>query len=139
MKNRMSKSMLVCFLVFSSHILFGQNTLPSCVITAPHNNAYFMESSDITIHVYASDLGGSFTGGNITKVELFVDDSKLGETSTESSNTYTFLWSEVAAGTYRISAKATDNEDAVFTSAGVIITVGSSEVKSLGLSAGRGK
>ncbi len=139
MKKILSKSLLTISILFSTMILGAQNTPPSCVITAPHCNAYFMEGTDITIRAYASDLGGTFTGGQVTKVEFLIDDVKIGDTSEATSNTFTYIWTEVTAGTYRITARATDNEDAVFTSAGVIITVGSAEVQSIGISAGRGK
>ncbi|MFC2129415.1 endo-1,4-beta-xylanase [Bacteroidota bacterium] len=135
----LKKPLISLCLIISSLILNGQNTLPSCVITAPHNNAYFMEGTDITILVYSSDLGGTYTGGSVTKVEFFVDDTILGETSTETSHTYSYIWTDVPAGTYRITAKATDNEDSVFTSAGVLVTIGSSEVQSIGISGGKGK
>ena len=139
MNNMLKNTLLVLSVLLFSLVLNGQNTPPSCVITAPHSNAYFKQGTDIIIRVYASDLGGTYTGGNVTKVEFFKDGIKLGETSTETSDTYSYLWSEVPEGTYRITAKATDNDTAVFTSAGVIITVGSAEVKSIGLSAGKGK
>ncbi len=121
MTNHLYKSMLALSILFSSLLLSGQNTPPSCVITAPHNNAYFMEGRDIAIHVYASDLGGTYAGGNVTKVEFFVDSARLGESITETSNTYSYLWTEVTAGTYRITARATDNDSAEFTSAGEIL------------------
>ena len=91
------------------------------------------------IRVYASDLGGSYPGGSVSKVEFFSDSVKLGETSEHSSNTYTYLWTDVPAGTYRLTAKATDNDTAVFSSAGLIISVDSMAVKTIGLSAKKGK
>jgi len=127
------------FFFISVFVLNGQNTPPSCVITMPHNNAYFKAETDITIKVYASDLGGTQTGGSVAKVEFFKDNVKLGESSVASSNTYTFKWVAVPAGKYRITAKATDNADSVFTSAGVIITVGTSNVNPVGLTANKGK
>ena len=133
------KSLFVFLIFFSSYILKGQNTPPSSVITMPYSNAYFKQGTDVTIRVYATDLGGTQTGGNVVKVEFFYDDIKLGETSLSESNTYSFLWTQVPAGNYRITAKAIDNSDTVSTSAGVLITVGTAEVKPKGLSAGKGK
>ena len=136
----MIKKLLPIFLIiFSYYISKGQNTPPSCVITMPHSNAYFKQGTDVNIRVYATDLGGTHTGGSVTKVEFFYDEIKLGETSTATSNTYSFLWSEVPAGNYRITAKATDNIDTVSISAGVLITVGTADVKPIGMSAGKGK
>ena len=136
----MIKIYLITFiLALVAVITTGQNTPPSCVITFPHCNAYFSQGTDVTIRVYATDLGGTFTSGTVSKVEFFKDDVKLGETSTATSNTYSFLWTNVPSGTYRITAKATASNNAVFTSAGVIISIGSDAVTSAGLSAGKGK
>ncbi|MFH0757899.1 MAG: endo-1,4-beta-xylanase, partial [Bacteroidota bacterium] len=132
-------SPLVCAILFYSSIAVGQNTPPSCVITAPHNNACFEQGTDIMIRVYASDLGGTYTGGSVTKVEFFRDSIKLGETSSDTSNTFSYVWREVPKGNYRITAKASDNDTVVFTSAGVLISVDSMAVPSIGLSAGKGK
>ena len=133
------KIFLLLAAIIATLILQGQNTPPSCVITMPHSNAYFKQGTDVNIRVYATDLGGTQTGGSVTKVEFFYDGIKLGETSTSTSNTYSFLWSEVPAGSYRITAKTTDNSDTVSTSAGVLITVGAADVKPTGMSAGKGK
>lgn len=136
----MTKKIILLFAtIISTFILNGQNTPPSCVITMPHSNAYFKQGTDVNIRVYASDLGGTQTGGNVSKVEFFSDDIKLGETTTATSNTYSFLWTTVPAGSYRITAKATDNSNSVSTSAGVLITVGSADVKPTGMSTGKGK
>ena len=131
-------SFFTCLLI-SVFALNGQNTPPSCVITMPHNNAYFKEGTDITLKVYASDLGGTQTGGSVSKVEFFKDDIKLGESTTATSNTYTFKWTEVPAGKYRLTAKATDNTDTISTSAGVIITVGVTDAVPVGMTANKGK
>ncbi len=137
--NKLKKSLLLPVLIFSTLILHGQKTPPSCVITAPHSNAYFEQGTDVTIRVYASDLGGTQTGGSVTKVAFFADSVKLGETSTQTSNTFSFVWTEVPSGSYRITAKATDSDTAVFTSAGVFISVDTMAVISIGLSAKKGK
>lgn len=120
-------------------MLQAQNTPPSCVITMPHNNAYFKAETDITVKVYASDLGGTQTGGIVKKVEFFKDGIKLGETSIAIANTFTFKWEAVPAGNYRITAKATDNTDTISTSAGIIITVGATVANPVGMTANKGK
>jgi len=139
MKLIVNKSLIALVVILSGLNSYGQNTPPSCVITMPHCNAYFEQGTDVTIRVYATDLGGTSAGGSVTKVEFYKDDEKLGETSTATSNTFSFLWKNVASGTYWIKAKATDNSNTVFTSAGVFITVGSTAQTSVGLSSGKGK
>ncbi len=139
MKKSFTNYLVFLIVLLSPFYSNSQNSLPSCVITFPHCNAYFEQGTDVTIQVYATDLGGTTTGGNVTKVEFFQNDIILGEAVTSTSNTYSFVWAEVPAGTYRITAKATDNENAVSNSAGAIITVGTKTVKPTGLSANKGK
>ena len=135
----LTKSLIAIVIACFALISKGQNTPPSCVITFPHCNAYFMQGTDVTIRVYSTGLGGTSSGGKVTNVEFFKDDVKLGEASTATSNTYSFLWTNVPSGTYRITAKATDDKNMVSTSAGVIITVGSEASNSIGISSGKGK
>lgn len=130
---------IVLVLIITSSTLYSQNSLPSCVITTPHCNAYYQEGTDILIRVYSTDIGGTYSGGSVSKVEFFNGSIKLGEATSSVSNTYSFTWKKVPAGEYTIIAKATDNSNSVATSAGVIITVGSAPVKILGLSSGKGK
>lgn len=122
------------------------NTPPSCVLTQPHVNAYFQQGSSVAIRAYATDIGGSFADGTVTKVEFFyapvaqpANTTKLGEQTTHSAHTYMQMWENVPAGEYRITAKATDNAGAAFTSAGVLITVGAQAVTQRGMSACKGK
>jgi GH35 family endo-1,4-beta-xylanase len=128
------------FFILGISVSRGQQTTPpSCVITYPHSNAYYQEGSDLMIHVYSTGTGGSDVNRGITKVEFFVDEVLVGETSEGIANTYSFVWESVDAGTHRITARATNDQEVSFTSAGVLVTVGSEAVVSRGLSAGKGK
>jgi GH35 family endo-1,4-beta-xylanase len=135
-KNRLA---ILFILTLLTHFISAQNTPPSSVITAPHNNAYFQVGSGITINVYSTDIGGSYADGTVSKVEFFNGDTKLGESSSPLNNTYSYFWSNVAEGTYTIIAKATDNLGEVTSSAGVVVSVGASLSKSVGISACKGK
>jgi len=115
------------------------NTPPSCVITAPHVNAYFKKQSKVTINAYASDMGGSGLAGEISKVEFFIDNQKIGESTTAENNIYSYKWNADNIGEYHIKATATDNLGKSFTSAGVLVSVGTSNIEEIGLSAGKGK
>jgi GH35 family endo-1,4-beta-xylanase len=139
MKSTIQRSLILTLLSLSVLMANGQNTPPSCVITSPHNNASFLEGKDVTIRVYASDLGGTQVGGYVTKVEFFADSVKLGESDTHAANTFEFVWAGVQEGSYRITARATDNDSMVFQSVGVIITVDTVIRKAIGLSAIKGK
>jgi GH35 family endo-1,4-beta-xylanase len=138
----MKKNFTIWFVALQMlcHFLLAQNnTPPSCVITAPHSNAYFQVGKAMTIRVYATDIGGTYTGGSVSKVEFFNGSNKLGEATTATNNTYTYVWNNLLAGSYTITAKATDNAGKVSTSAGVLITVGTNAVTSRGMSACKGK
>ena len=91
------------------------NIAPAVNITAPSNNATFTAPAIVTINANATD-----TDGTIAKVEFFQGAVKLGEDLT---NPYSFTWSNVNTGNYTLTAKATDNENAVTTSSAITITV----------------
>lgn len=91
------------------------NVAPTVSITSPGNSASFNAPATVNIAANASDSDGS-----ITKVEFFNGSTKLGE---DVSSPYTFSWTNVAAGSYALTAKATDNAGAVTTSGVVNINV----------------
>jgi len=92
-----------------------QNVAPSVSITSPTNNASFDAPASITFSANATDSDGS-----VSKVEYFNGSQSLGSSTTSPFNV---AWNNVAAGTYTITAKATDNSNAVTTSSAVTITV----------------
>src|SRR6185437_16309346 len=91
------------------------NQPPVVSITAPANNASFTAPASVSITASASDPDGT-----VSSVQFFNGTTLLGTSTTAP---YSFTWSNVAAGTYSITAKATDNSGAVTTSAAVSITV----------------
>ncbi|MCY7352939.1 MAG: cellulase family glycosylhydrolase, partial [Cytophagaceae bacterium] len=91
------------------------NQLPGVSLTAPANNASFTAPASIALSANASDGDGT-----VSKVEFFQGNTKLGEDLTAP---YEFTWSNVAAGSYALTAKATDNLGAMTTSATVNVSV----------------
>ena len=91
------------------------NKLPTVSLTSPLNNANFNAPATLSIAANAADADG-----NISKVEFFNGNQKLGE---DISYPYSYSWTNVAGGTYTIYAKATDNAGAIATSTGVSVTV----------------
>lgn len=69
----------------------------------------------VTLTATASDADGT-----VSKVEFFQGSVKLGE---DLSAPYTYTWSNVAAGTYSLTAKATDNAGASTASAAISLAV----------------
>lgn len=100
---------------FGFETINGSNTPPTCSITSPENNASFTAPANIIINTNAAD-----NDGNITKVEFYNGTTKLGEDLTYP---YSFTWPNVAAGNYKLTAKATDNKGASTTSSTVSVTV----------------
>ncbi|WP_299188565.1 cellulase family glycosylhydrolase [uncultured Aquimarina sp.] len=95
----------------------GENQAPSVSITSPSNGQSYQEGDNITITANASD-----SDGNITKVEFYNGSVKLGE---DSSSPYQYNINNSQAGSYNLTAKATDNDGATTTSGNVNITVSS--------------
>jgi|GEM_PF-717423 len=93
------------------------NTPPTVSLTAPTNNSTFTAPADITINATAADADGS-----VTQVAFYNGSTLLG---TDTSSPYSFSWTNVAAGTYSLTARATDNQGAVTTSSAISITVNS--------------
>ena len=93
-----------------------QNYFPSVSITAPASGTNFIPGSDIIITAVAED-----SDGTLTMVEFFEGGNiKLGEAT---AAPYSFTWTNVAAGEYTLTAKATDNEEGSRTSLSTKITV----------------
>ena len=107
----------VSFFALSNTHSSAGNSAPTASVTAPANGATFNEGDNITITANASDSDGS-----ITKVEFFQGSTKLGE---DTSSPYSFTWNNVSAGSYNLTATATDNGGATGSSSAVSITVNS--------------
>lgn len=89
-------------------------TPPTVSITSPINNAGFNAPANITINATAAD------DSSVTKVQFYNGATLLGQ---DVSSPYTFTWNNVLAGTYHLTAKATDNSGLTTTSAAVNIIV----------------
>ena len=101
-----------------SATLSGQtdgNLFPTVSITTPTNDATFFVGANIPITAEASD-----SDGTIAKVEFFNGAMKLGEAT---NAPFSMTWSNVASGTYSLTAKALDNVGAATTSPAVGIQV----------------
>jgi hypothetical protein len=105
----------------------NKDNKPSVSIIAPANNATFNAPANITVGANATDPDGN---GTITKVEFYANGTLIG-TDTTRDNTpttpppppYSIQWNNVAAGSYSLTAKATDNAQGKTTSSAVSVTV----------------
>jgi RHS repeat-associated protein len=99
----------------SAAVAITVNAPPTVSITAPAANASFNAPATITVTATAAD-----TDGTITKVDFYQGVTLIG---TATASPYTIQWANVAAGSYTLTAVATDNANATTTSATVAISV----------------
>ncbi|MBO3747057.1 cellulase family glycosylhydrolase [Streptosporangiaceae bacterium NEAU-GS5] len=92
------------------------NTPPTVSLTSPTSGQVFTAPATVNLAATAAD-----SNGTVTQVQFFNGSTLLG---TDTTSPYTFSWTNVAAGNYTLTARATDNGGATTTSAGVSITVG---------------
>jgi hypothetical protein len=89
--------------------------LPSIALISPTNGASFTEPASIT-------LAASVTpnGHTISKVQFYKGATLLAENT---AAPYTFVWNNVAGGTYSLSARATYDSSSTVVSAALGVTV----------------
>ena len=93
------------------------NVPPTVAVTSPQPNATFVAPGSVALAAQAGD-----SDGTVTTVQFFQGAALLGS-GTLNGAAYTLSWPNVPAGTYSLSAKATDNRGAVTTSAPINISV----------------
>ncbi len=91
------------------------NAVPAVSITSPSNNANFASPASITFNANATDADG-----RITNVQFYNGSTLLGSNA---ASPYSYTWTNVAAGTYTITAAATDDKGAKTTSSPITIVV----------------
>jgi Bacterial Ig domain/Glucodextranase, domain B len=91
------------------------NQPPTVSLVAPSSGAAFQAPATINLTAAASDPDGS-----VAKVDFFAGATMIG---TATSPPHGLAWTGVVAGTYTLTARATDNAGAVTTSAPVTVTV----------------
>lgn len=101
------------------------NNPPSVTLTSPASGTSFFAPATITLSANAADGDGS-----IAKVEFFQGATLIG---TATNAPYTFNWTSVSAGTYSLTARATDNLGAATTSAAVSLTVNANSLPTISI------
>lgn len=91
------------------------NQAPTISVNTPAASASFTQGTAIAITATAADADGT-----VAKVEFFAGTTKLGEDTTAP---FEFTWTPAAAGTYEITARATDNAGAIGSSASRTVTI----------------
>ena len=97
------------------------NQSPLVSILSPTNGSSFIAGTNISLTSSAADLNGS-----VARVEFFHGGTNLiGVSSNGVAGQFSFVWSNVPAGAYSLTAVAFDNQGASAVSAAVAISVGS--------------
>src|SRR4051794_6192432 len=96
-------------------LVFTADKAPSATLTAPAANSVFVAPASINLTANVSDPDGT-----ITKVDFFQGATLVG---TVSRAPYAFTWTDVAAGRYSLTAKATDNSGVSTTSSVISVVV----------------
>jgi len=97
------------------NLLVANPIKPTIQITSPLNGSNFVPPATIVIKANAAD-----SNGVISKVDFYNGTNLL---STVTTSPYNYTWSNVANGTYTLTAVATDNDGNTTTSSPVTITV----------------
>ena len=92
------------------------NQPPTVSLSSPVPNQVLSAPATVTLTATATD-----SDGTISKVDFYRGGSTLIGTATAAP--YTVTWSNAAAGTYALTAKATDNKGVAATSAAVNLKV----------------
>ena len=96
----------------------SSNQAPSVSLTSPTSGATFTEPATISLQATASDPDGT-----VVQVDFTQGGTLLGSAT---ASPYSIAWSNVAAGSYTLTAVATDDQGASTTSSPVTITVNAS-------------
>jgi len=94
----------------------GGNQAPFVTVSSPADQSIFTAPATITITADASDADGF-----VTRVDFYANGAFL---ASDTTAPYSIVSSNVAAGTYELSAIAIDNQGATAASASVHVTVG---------------
>ena len=101
--------------VFNAVSSSSGNDLPSVSITSPSSGSSFVRSVTVTVSADATDEDGT-----ISDVSFFANGVALG---TDTTAPYAASWTPAVAGTYALTAIATDNGGASRESAPITVTV----------------
>jgi hypothetical protein len=98
-----------------STITVNANVPPTVALTAPASGAIYFAPATITLTASASDADG-----NVVRVDFYNGGTLIG---TATNSPFSVAWTNVASGTYTVTAQATDNGGAITTSSPITVVV----------------
>jgi RHS repeat-associated protein len=108
-----AKAFLLFALLFATA---AAHAAPTVALTAPANNALYLAPVSITVSANASAPAPD----KVVRVDFYENGNLIGSVT---NSPYHVVWSSVAAGSYTLTAVATDNNNVTTTSAIRIVTV----------------
>ncbi|MBU6483724.1 MAG: hypothetical protein KGR23_02870 [Betaproteobacteria bacterium] len=96
-------------------VTVNANVAPVVTLTAPVEGGRFVAPATIALAASASD-----TDGSVARVDFYAGSMLVG---TATTTPFTATWSNAPAGSYSVSAKATDNLGATATSSPASVTI----------------
>jgi len=101
----------------------SSNTPPTISIAGPTPGTSYAAPANISISATAGDVDGS-----VARVDFYAGTKLI---ASDTTSPFSITWSNVPAGTYSLTAVATDNEAATATSQPVSVTVGAALTQQL--------
>ncbi len=97
--------------VLSAATAAGGNIPPSVALTSPFNGAAFPVGAAVALEATATD-----TDGAVSQVDFYANGVPVGTDTVSASGVFTTTWTSAIAGTFSITAVATDSGGATRTS-----------------------
>jgi hypothetical protein len=98
------------------------NPPPTVSLTLPLNGAAVLPGQSVILTATAADMATGGQPGSVSKVEFLYGTTVIPAVST-GTGTYSATWTPTSPGTYLLTARATDSEEAVTTSSQVEFSV----------------
>jgi hypothetical protein len=109
-----------CATSATANITIIPRLAPAVALTLPVNGTTYIAPASVILNATATDADGT-----ITRVDFYNGTTLLGSDKT---NPYSCTWNSVPAGTFTLTAVASDNDGLVTTSAAVSVTVNAAPV-----------
>jgi hypothetical protein len=104
--------------VLSAANAAGGNIPPSVALTSPVDGSAFPLTTTVPLEATATDIDGT-----VTRVDFFANGVLIGTDSTAASGVFSTSWTSSLAGTFTMTAVATDDGGATRTSGSLSITI----------------
>jgi uncharacterized repeat protein (TIGR01451 family) len=104
--------------ITSAPVTIRVNIPPTVSLTSPASGTQFTSPANITMTATAADSDGSVAG-----VDFYANGIRVGGGTPIGGGQFTFTWNAVGIGSYTLSARATDNNGGVGSSATAVVSV----------------